>query len=314
MDAREFWPISSGALGTASESEIQHLKAKGKGPGEFISVVERHLNGELDEETFFRFDTQDIEEDMNSALIAKAWVDAYYPLYTGTPAGKSKASPAGKPNTQAIPNAQEIEQSDAMGQAMSRSGAATAKKAFPPGNPLDPGLGAPQGPEQVITKDQLLRILADKGVLPEWMMNDERVMILDTTVHISKEGHNDDFTSYVWEKGVLKEKRLPPIVLNSTVQQANVGVDWARPGYDTTVVTTYDEKGLLYLKALEDKVYEDNRHITGKPIPEKEVTRGARVTAKTLRDELARWRKHPILSKYAPTEEEIKAKLDEIAA
>jgi hypothetical protein len=75
----------------------------------------------------------------------------------------------------------------------------------------------------------------------------------------------------------------------------------------------FDETAALtYLKELENGIFEDKRNIKGEPIPQKEVTRGTRITRNTLRDELERWRSHPILSLYAPTEEEIKAKLNEI--
>lgn len=80
VDTREFWAISTGALGTASEAEVQHMKARGKGGGEFISLVERHLNYEFPDDVAFEFDTQDIEEDMVNANVAKTWIDAYLPL------------------------------------------------------------------------------------------------------------------------------------------------------------------------------------------------------------------------------------------
>jgi hypothetical protein len=311
VDAREFWPISSGSLGTASESEIQHLKAKGKGPGEFISTVERHLNGELDDDTQFAFDTQDIGEDMTRAAYAKAMIDAYYPLFTGTPAGKSKASPGGKPNTEATPNPEEIPLSDASGQAMSAAGPAAG------------------GPEQVISKDDLLRILADHHVIPEWMMNDKREMVLDTSIHISKELDPDEYTSFVFEKGILKEHRLPPITINSPT----IGVDRAT-GKDKTVyalvnngkvvdtsedyteiMKSLDEERqhdmLLFLKQKEEEIFAGMRKIVGNPIPEGEVVRGTRVTANTLRDELERWRNHPILAPYALTEEELAKMIEE---
>jgi hypothetical protein len=290
VDAREFWPISSGALGTASESEIQHLKAKGKGPGEFISTTERRINGEADEDTQFAFDTQDIEEDMNAAAVAKAWVDAYYPLFTGQPAGKSKASPGGKPNTEAVPNPNEVPQSDAAGQAMSAG-------AF--GNPGQPA------PEQVITKEDLLRLLADRHVIPEWMLNDKRQMVLDTTIHISKELDPDEYTSFVWDGRYLKEHRLPPIVLDSPTPEVRQ-LPAVTP-VQSYVVPVQDLQAIQYLKQKEDEIFADQRNIIGNPIPEQEVTRGARITANTLRDELERWRKHPLLSKYALTEDELKA-------
>ena len=301
VDAREFWPISSGALGTASESEIQHLKAKGKGHGEFISITERHINAELDEETQFRYDTQDIEEDMNAALVAKAWVDAFYPLYTGTPAGKSKASPGGKPNTEMVPNPEEIEQSSASGQAMSNAGPA-----------LPPGMGGPGSPEQVITKDELKRLLADAGVLPEWMLSDARYRVDDTTIHISHKGelYEEDFTQFSWQNGVLKEERLPGITLTS--QRYDYGVDVGVAGGDEAAYALWDNENkelvaVTWLKQREDEIKALQRNIVGSPIPDNEAKRGARVTRNTVQQELERWRKDPALAQYVPTEDELKA-------
>jgi hypothetical protein len=283
VDAREFWPISSGALGTSSESEIQHLKAKGKGPGEFISTTERFLNAELDEDVQFAFDTQDIEEDQNAAAIAKAWIDAYYPLYTGTPAGKSKATQGPLPNTEAVPNREEV----------------------PAGSPFGGAQGAPV-PEQVIDKDQLLRILADRGVLPEWMLNDKRVRVDDTQVHITKEGHDDDIVRYEWDKGVLKQVRVPPIILYS---ESYSDIPEALPYNAFQPSIVIDNNGQSNLDAVyawmankEAEILERNIH--GKPLSAADVGKGANVTEDVIKAEIERWRKHPVLSQYVPTIEE----------
>lgn len=81
VDAREFWAMSTAALGTAAEAEVQHLKARGKGGGEFITMVEAAINAEIPDNVTFAFDTQDIEEDLISANIAAAWINAYFKLY-----------------------------------------------------------------------------------------------------------------------------------------------------------------------------------------------------------------------------------------
>ena len=285
VDAREFWPISSGALGTSSESEIQHLKAKGKGPGEFISTTERFLNAELDEDVQMAYDTQDIEEDQNAAAIAKAWIDAYYPLYTGVPAGKSKASQGPLPNTEAVPNQQEV----------------------PAGSPFGGAPGAPQ-PEQVITKDQLLRILADRDVIPEWMLNDKRVRIDDTQIHLSKEGHDDDIVRYEWDRGILKQVRVPPIVLYSENYD---DIPEAVPynAFEPDIVIDVPDNGhgnldALYTWMAEKEAEILERNIHGKPLSLTDVGKGVKVTESVIKAEIERWRKHPILSQYVPTIEE----------
>ena len=70
VDVREFWPLSSGSLGTATESLVQHQKAKGKGVGEIISVIERAINWKvLPASIEFTFDFQDDEEDKSKAEV-----------------------------------------------------------------------------------------------------------------------------------------------------------------------------------------------------------------------------------------------------
>lgn len=68
-DAREFWPVSSGPLGTATESELQARSARLKGEGIICVAIERQLNRSeaLPSEVEFHFDFQDDERDMLSA-------------------------------------------------------------------------------------------------------------------------------------------------------------------------------------------------------------------------------------------------------
>lgn len=70
VDVREFWPISGGSLGTATETEVMHQKAKGKGPGEIYSAIERVINWKVLPPTVtFGFDYKDDEEDELRAKI-----------------------------------------------------------------------------------------------------------------------------------------------------------------------------------------------------------------------------------------------------
>jgi hypothetical protein len=71
VDIREFWPVSGGQLGTATESLVMHQKARGKGVGEVIASIERAINWKaLPATVTFRFDFQDDEEDEQKARIA----------------------------------------------------------------------------------------------------------------------------------------------------------------------------------------------------------------------------------------------------
>lgn len=70
-DPREIWPVSSGTLGTATEANIQNMKAKAKGHGLILALIERALNDglSLPPTITFKFDYQDVEEDERAARI-----------------------------------------------------------------------------------------------------------------------------------------------------------------------------------------------------------------------------------------------------
>jgi hypothetical protein len=345
VDAREFWSMAGGGLGSAGESEIQHLKAKGKGPGEFISTMERHINGELYDDTDFAFDTQDIEEDANAAAIAKAWIDAFFPLYNLPPkqedtmganpkaanpkytysdssafgstnaVTKARGNPSpDKPNgqptlpTPMLPGVQ-------TGGAMSLG----AGSAGGLGNSFAGQSGAANSAkyraEQVITKDEFLRILADRGVIPDYLVTDERIVVTDTEVHNDsfKERYPDDLAKFEWHNGICKEVRVS---LGSMWTGQPVIVAQLQPSTNIQDAIIIKEQSLEYdsvkdaldfLREKEQQIVAEARNIHGDPIPDGEAVRGSSPTRKTLHDELERWRNNPILSKYALTvEEEIK--------
>lgn len=87
VDAREFWPVSSGALGTAMEAEIQHRKAKAKGEGIIFQAIERQLNGpnRLPSGLSFRFDYRDTEEDQMAAHIRELNIQNVRRLWEASP-------------------------------------------------------------------------------------------------------------------------------------------------------------------------------------------------------------------------------------
>lgn len=71
-DPRDFWTISSGPLGTATDATIQHRKSKAKGVGVVYADIERALNGPyaLPDTVNFRFDAHDDDDDKMAAEIA----------------------------------------------------------------------------------------------------------------------------------------------------------------------------------------------------------------------------------------------------
>lgn len=220
VDVREFWPVSTSSLGTAAESEIQHMKAKGKGPGEFITLTERHINAELPEGTAFAFDTMDIEEDAAGAAVAKGWIDALFP--------------------------------------MTKSGGAV---------------------EEIITKDEFRRLLADKGILPSWMVMDDRAVVTDSGAQ-EKEFHGD-VVCIQWDKGILKQLPLPVYEFTSSTNSTIAPAMFA-----------------ITKQVLDDELVV--RRIHGKPIPDSEAERGGKTTNKAITSELELWKKDPKLAKYVP--------------
>jgi len=312
VDSQEFWSqMSGGGFGQAAgSSSVQHMKAKGKGFGEFITIVERKINGETSDDVFFGFDAQDTEENAALAAIAKAWIDAFLPLYNMKPAGgpnqfgggvqpNTAGAPAFKfnPNPQKpngevnLPTPMIPDLADTGGNMSSQSGGGSA---------------AGQA-EQIIDKEQFMRLLVDKGVLPDWMVDDNRATVGDTEVHqrrltaegsIEKSyGNYDDIVKFVWEKGVLKEVRLPPITLRSGYRQEVVESEPLPPLANRLVVDTKSYE--VTLEYLSNKEFELTGKIHGKPIPDAEVTRGSSINRKTIHDELERWRHDPILAPYA---------------
>jgi hypothetical protein len=282
VDAREFWPITSSSLGTASESEIQHMKAKGKGPGEFVSIVERKVNGEMPDNVEFAFDTKDIAEDKQAADIAKTWVEAFLPLVTG-------ASPGGPQASQQQPPTKTKENLGAgrgSGQSIKPAGA----------NPQVPGAGEVVG---IITKDEFLRLLADRGVIPNYLVGDTRVVATDSGI---AEKEYTDNVVYTWKEGVLSVERLPVYtIIGSDPVNPVVPQIPATTGQSSNGSGPVDADVLSWFKELADEILEGKRAIRGKPIPTKEALRGNKATAAAVKAELDRWRNHPILSQHVPT-------------
>lgn len=276
VDAREFWPISSGGLGTASESEIQHMKAKGKGPAEFLTNIERYLNGELPEDGGeFTFDTQDVGEDQLAASIAKGWIDAFMPLYapgSGTAPSKTPMAP---------------------GVDRPEGGASQTN--------LNAGTGS--GTEPLITKDQFLRLLVDRRVLPNWVVNDGKVIRTDigiTEKELANVSHDDNIVIR-YKDGVFTYARPQYTLSNPANSISNVELPVAR------LIAQSSPTNGLAIDSNGSNVQEKQQpqpNIKGKPISDKEALRGPRVTKNTVKSEMELWLESPELAAYVATPDE----------
>jgi len=242
VDAREFWAMSSGALGTASETEIQHLKARGKGGGEFLALVERKLNAELPDGVTYEFDTRDIEEDKIAAEVAKAWVDAYIKLvYPPVP------------------------------------GATT------PGEQTTPEV------KGIIDAQTFKRLLADKGVIPEWVVGDDRIAISSHDVH---KDDIEDIVAFVWTLGRITER--PVIQLANRVVAANEWQGALSSGTSRDILDGIVNRDVASFDSA------DGPNIRGRPIADSEVDRGTRITKKALKSEFQIWQNIPELKRFVP--------------
>lgn len=76
IDVQDFWEITQRSnLGTATQSEILHQKAKGNTYGTLLKTLERALNQALPEYMEFAFQYKDPEEDEQEANKAAIWIN-----------------------------------------------------------------------------------------------------------------------------------------------------------------------------------------------------------------------------------------------
>lgn len=75
-DPREFWPVSGGALGTGRETEVQAIKASGKGGHDFVLAFQDNLQREFPSSLLFEFDQRDEAGEAQEAEAMMAYAQA----------------------------------------------------------------------------------------------------------------------------------------------------------------------------------------------------------------------------------------------
>jgi hypothetical protein len=143
--------------------------------------------------------------------------------------------------------------------------------------------------EPILSVKDFLRLLADKGVLPDYLVKDTRVAIQDADIHMKEFRNSEDDACFEWRNGILKEVRLPAIVVNLADGDSDEESDVNKEGET--------EESALKIK----------RGIKGTPIADDEVQRGAAVNKNTVKAEMEIWQETPELADHALTEDEIKA-------
>lgn len=80
-DPREFWPVSSGTLGSATETESQHRRATSKGGLDFALGFQEKLQEELPASIDFEFEQRDVAGDIAEAEYKKSELEVIQGMY-----------------------------------------------------------------------------------------------------------------------------------------------------------------------------------------------------------------------------------------
>ncbi len=82
-DPSEFWPVQFGSLGRGTETEVQHLKATGKGGVDFALSYQEQLQRELPPTLHWEFEQRDDNGELVQESVKQAKVKTITDLYTG---------------------------------------------------------------------------------------------------------------------------------------------------------------------------------------------------------------------------------------
>lgn len=69
IDRQELAPLTRGNLGSGHQAEVLQMKARGKGVGTLLVTLERFINMVLPDAVQFKFELQDIQQDMQRAQV-----------------------------------------------------------------------------------------------------------------------------------------------------------------------------------------------------------------------------------------------------
>lgn len=75
VDKQDLWQLTGGTLGSGTQSEVLHQKARGKTVGTLRAQIEREVNDLFPDDYEFVFKYQDEQEDETRARIANLWGD-----------------------------------------------------------------------------------------------------------------------------------------------------------------------------------------------------------------------------------------------
>lgn len=74
LDPQDIWPLSTHSIGSGAQSDILSKKTQGKGPGYFLTRMEREFNKVMPVSLEFKFKAANTEQGLEEAQIAQTWV------------------------------------------------------------------------------------------------------------------------------------------------------------------------------------------------------------------------------------------------
>jgi hypothetical protein len=89
-DASEFWPVQYGAMGRGTETEVQALKATGKGGMDFVLAYQDNLQRVLPASVHFEFEQRNEQGQLLEAGVEKAWAETIQEMAAPSGPGMSE--------------------------------------------------------------------------------------------------------------------------------------------------------------------------------------------------------------------------------
>lgn len=222
-DPREFWPVSGGAIGTATETEVQHRKATGKGGMDFALLAQENIQKNLPASINFEFDQRDVAGEQEDVSLMQAKITAIAAAATIT-----TVTAEGRPSyTIQEPQPQEMGEidrgalEDAFYAMVQPKGGQGEVVDAPPGDTeaASPGVATSTGSETALTRDEVRILLAEAGVIPhEWTEYQEDIQTTDKETNQELEElrsklsiqraatlfPNEPIIRYSWPSGQMK--------------------------------------------------------------------------------------------------------------
>jgi hypothetical protein len=166
-DPREFWPVSGGQLGTATETDTQHRKATGKGGMNFVLGVQEHIQNNLPESLHFEFEQRDVAGELSDVQLLLAKIDVIAKM-ASIKASKGPKPPEEGEKARALPPVEKDDETEDLSQ---------TNPTNPP--PIPP---APPSEDTAITREEVRVLLAKAGAIPtSWTEYEEEVSSSDTS-------------------------------------------------------------------------------------------------------------------------------------